>query len=273
MASDWFRLVFSCCLSRHAKELNIPDDRSRLIPATEPSLNDNSSVAVVDHQRLKQRLDTIVRSKKGQMVNVTSELPFNLHNKPLLALDPSSSSRSESASTTRDSQSPNTPIRYQRKVRIRSPNRKSPSHSAEPSPARSRSDSSSGEDEAMSDLEEHAPHPILDVRLVRGCPHGSGIVARRGRALVRFGGGYAEGTVEREGSGDRGKGKERAHDDTRHGQRGSSPDGDEQLGSGTVDNHAGPAGVHPASSQSFISGRRGPQGQNVCIFTSQFEHF
>lgn len=59
MASKLFRLVFACCLSRRTKELvsaavlnvvdfelklfptniqDIQDDRSRLIPATEPSM-------------------------------------------------------------------------------------------------------------------------------------------------------------------------------------------------------------------------------------------
>jgi hypothetical protein len=203
-----------------------------------------------------------------QMVNVTSEIPFNLHNKPLPALDPSSS-RSVSVST--NSQSPSTPIRHHRKVRIRSPLQRTPSHSAEPSPARSRSKSSSKEEDDADGLEEHA-HPILNVRLVRGCPPGYGAMARRGRALVRAGGGHLDGMFEREESGDSGKGKERAQDVTEHGQGGSPLDGDEQVGLGTVGdgvNHAGPGDAHRASSESFIS-EPVPRGQDVCNFQFTF---
>jgi len=38
---------------------------------------------VVDHQKLKERLGTVVRLKEGKMVNVNAPFPFNLHNQSL----------------------------------------------------------------------------------------------------------------------------------------------------------------------------------------------
>jgi len=196
------------------------------------------------------------------MVNVTSEIPFNLHNKPLPALDPSSSSRSVSASTTRESQSPSAPIRHHRTVRIRSPLQRTPSDSADASPPRSRSKSSSNEhDEDADDLQERASHPILNVRLVRGCPQSYGAIARRGRAPVRAGRGHLDGMIEREASGDSGKGKERAHDDIGHAQGRSPPDGEHRVGSGAVDDSVTCVDHGPASSESLIGEPR-PRGQD-----------
>jgi len=38
---------------------------------------------VVDHQKFKERLGTVVRLKEGRMVNVNAPFPFNLHNQSL----------------------------------------------------------------------------------------------------------------------------------------------------------------------------------------------
>jgi hypothetical protein len=125
-----------------------------------------------------------------KMVNVTSALPFNLHNKSLSALDPSSS---RSASTTRESQSPQT---------YRPPTRSglsiTPIHSEEPSRSRNTSRSRSSSpipprrrhgvqfaDSQSEDVELSTPRPILNIRLVRGC--GFGIGGRRGRARLKAG--------------------------------------------------------------------------------------
>ncbi|PPQ90686.1 hypothetical protein CVT25_003724 [Psilocybe cyanescens] len=91
-----------------------PNEHSHLIPATNDPSPSSPSAYVVDHQRMKERMSHIVRSKEGKMVNVTSHLPFNLHNKKLKsssrsAMDVSTSasasssspSRSASASTSR----------------------------------------------------------------------------------------------------------------------------------------------------------------------------
>ncbi|KAF9002255.1 hypothetical protein BDQ17DRAFT_1425919 [Cyathus striatus] len=37
----------------------------------------------VDHQKLQERLGGIVRAKEGKMVNVSSQIPFNLHNQAI----------------------------------------------------------------------------------------------------------------------------------------------------------------------------------------------
>ncbi|CAA7263014.1 unnamed protein product [Cyclocybe aegerita] len=103
-----FERIFGCCLSRKRSQiLNVqPDERTHLIPAlNEPVGSSLPSVYVVDHERMKERLSTIVRSKEGKMVNVAARLPFNLHNRNLSVtlLDPSYSntaSRSPSTSTS-----------------------------------------------------------------------------------------------------------------------------------------------------------------------------
>jgi hypothetical protein len=192
-----------------------------------------------------------------QMVNVTSQIPFNLHNKPLPTHDPSSSSRSASASTTRGSRSQNTPIRRNRKVRIRSPLQISPYHSAEASPARSRSKSPSRELVDADNVEELAPPPILNVRLVRGYQHGYGAVARRGRALVKAVGGHLDGPSGSEEGGDKGKGK----------------DGEAQAESAVFNNGAVPGDIHPVSSEPFLGELPRPLGQDVCLSFPRAELF
>lgn len=108
------------------------------------------------------------------------------------------------------------------------------------------------------------------MRLVRGWPNSYGAMARRGRALVKGGGGRVDETLEREDveSADRGKGKERAQDIPEDAREGLPPDGDEQVESGADDDGAGLPGTHPASPdlESFISERTGSQGQDVCTF-------
>ncbi|GLB34386.1 hypothetical protein LshimejAT787_0112700 [Lyophyllum shimeji] len=42
-----------------------------------------SNRALIDQQRLQQKLGTIVRAKERKMVNVGSQIPFNLHNQVL----------------------------------------------------------------------------------------------------------------------------------------------------------------------------------------------
>ncbi|GLB44962.1 hypothetical protein LshimejAT787_1900400 [Lyophyllum shimeji] len=117
-----FLLRVFCCLGKRPRDRTIPDDRTRLIPAStvdgETLTGDAPGAnarAAFDHVIFKERLGSIVRSKEGKMVNVTSPLPFNLHNKPRALIDimthgqgsyMSSSSRSASASTFHESQSP-----------------------------------------------------------------------------------------------------------------------------------------------------------------------
>ncbi|KAG6826060.1 hypothetical protein H0H92_001285, partial [Tricholoma furcatifolium] len=96
----------------------IPDERSRLIPAAQSEiiagdLDVSNVCTALERAVYKERLGNIVRSKEGIMVNVSSPLPFNLHNQPRAVIDMmvqgsymSSSSRSASTSTFHESQSP-----------------------------------------------------------------------------------------------------------------------------------------------------------------------
>lgn len=70
------------------------DERSQLLIPEEPP---QPPVYTANHERLRERLGTIVRSKEGKMINIGTPLPFNLHNKALHArIDPSGSGSSRS---------------------------------------------------------------------------------------------------------------------------------------------------------------------------------
>ncbi|KAG5734872.1 Serine/threonine-protein kinase Chk1 [Termitomyces sp. T112] len=196
MASYFFSIL--CCLGKRSKDQSLLDERSRLIPTTEgESVADNlvGRSAAFDRAVFKDKLGSIVRSKEGHMVNVSSPLPFNLHNKPRAFIDImtrgshfSSSSRSASTSTFRESQSPNQPHLNSRPpalVHMRSGLRAPPLNSAGQSRSRSASQSSmtsatsSQRDEERGEKE---PSGILGVRLVRGFGPGSRFSSQRGRA-------------------------------------------------------------------------------------------
>lgn len=105
-----FNFLFSCCVRQRRRDPTVPDERTFLIPATTAGDAPTPQPRVVDHQKLKERLGTVVRSKEGKMVNVNAAFPFNLHNQSLG--DPPSrsvsggtldSSRQASRSPARDS--------------------------------------------------------------------------------------------------------------------------------------------------------------------------
>ncbi|KAF5376212.1 hypothetical protein D9615_008506 [Tricholomella constricta] len=139
------------------------------------------------------------------MVNVTSPLPFNLHNKPRALLDimsqgsyMSSSSRSASTSTFHESQSPNSdrhytsrppPLRVLSGLRITPLNSTPHSRSRSPSSAYSVASSSKDVDsDEEQGLEKHVherPAGILGLRLVRRHDSEYGSIGRRGRAKLK----------------------------------------------------------------------------------------
>ncbi|KAF6751022.1 hypothetical protein DFP72DRAFT_1048103 [Ephemerocybe angulata] len=93
MALQFVRTYLCCgCLSdaddARAKDggayhPGLPDETTLLIPPSiEPSIS-YTDVAYLHQQRMQQRLGTIVRAKEGKMVNINSQIPFNLHNQPL----------------------------------------------------------------------------------------------------------------------------------------------------------------------------------------------
>ncbi|KAF8205676.1 hypothetical protein K438DRAFT_1818236 [Mycena galopus ATCC 62051] len=160
--SSFFSLFCGCCgprLGVRDQDSTI-DETSHLIPS---NLESTPPIVVfTDHQRIQERLVTIVRAKERKMVNVNSQIPFNLHNR---AITPNPSlSRSVSLSTghldhitalssTFDAREPLT-------VQLRQP--PSPLHSGgNPSQSNSRSIS-----RTRDYFDGDPPNPILNVRLV-----------------------------------------------------------------------------------------------------------
>ncbi|KIK99399.1 hypothetical protein PAXRUDRAFT_132209 [Paxillus rubicundulus Ve08.2h10] len=175
-----FSFLFSCCGFRQRRHEThaVPDERTRLIPDAQDT---PTQPRVIDQQRLKDRLGTVIRSKEGKMVNVNAQFPFNLHNQELGEQSSSRSSRHVSGGTGASSRR------------------------ASPSPHRSLYKSPSSTS-IHRDVEELAtcqhlaqngnhPAPILNVRLVkpsvaarsrqsaRGRPGRS--AEQNGRALLR----------------------------------------------------------------------------------------
>ncbi|KAJ7461560.1 hypothetical protein FB451DRAFT_1268574 [Mycena latifolia] len=155
-----FLTLFCCCrhLTAHSAE-DAVDERSHLIPS---NIESTPTVVFTDHQRIQERLVTIVRAKERKMVNVNSQIPFNLHNR-VITPNPSLS-RSVSLSTghrdhpaavssTYDAREPLT-------VQLRSP----------PSPLNSGRNESHSKSRSISlsrnQLDEEPSNPILNVRLV-----------------------------------------------------------------------------------------------------------
>ncbi|KAJ7034486.1 hypothetical protein C8F04DRAFT_1395516 [Mycena alexandri] len=69
--------LFCCCVRPRAAATDvestvIPNEHSRLLDPPSPAI-------VVDHQKLSDRLGTIVRAKVGKMVSVSARTPFTLH--------------------------------------------------------------------------------------------------------------------------------------------------------------------------------------------------
>ncbi|KAJ7749509.1 hypothetical protein DFH07DRAFT_553374 [Mycena maculata] len=157
-----FLTLFCCCGHRgvHLEEESGVDETSHLIPS---NLESTPTVVFTNHQRIQERLVTIVRAKERKMVNVNSQIPFNLHNR-VITPNPSLS-RSVSLSTghldhanvappsTADAREPLT-------VQLRSP----------PSPLGSGRNASQSKSRSLSlsrnNPDGEPPNPILNVRLV-----------------------------------------------------------------------------------------------------------
>ncbi|KAG6827432.1 hypothetical protein H0H92_011811 [Tricholoma furcatifolium] len=148
-------------------ELHIKDDeRTHLIPDDLSPLY--SDPALMSHHRLQQKLDTIVRAKERKMVNVVSQIPFNLHNQ---VLPPEHHSLPRDPSGEFDNYDDGEGYFPRRPHARRGPYHRFTT-SASPDPYNNGSRSSSPE--------RQPPTPILNVRLV-------GYVDRRGRTMRRSG--------------------------------------------------------------------------------------
>ncbi|KZT30793.1 hypothetical protein NEOLEDRAFT_1186977 [Neolentinus lepideus HHB14362 ss-1] len=93
--SSFLSAVLGCCLRAKSTSPERPDETTHLIPAARDVdvPPQRPHVVVVDPQKMKERLQTIVRSKEGKMVNVHLSAPFNVHNR-VLPNGQSSTSRS-----------------------------------------------------------------------------------------------------------------------------------------------------------------------------------
>ncbi|KAF9535212.1 hypothetical protein CPB83DRAFT_843672 [Crepidotus variabilis] len=100
MALHLFRHILCCCgSSGNETGSGTFDETAHLIVPEIVEADDNFSDDVLASQRvLRERLTEIVRSKEGKMVNVASQIPFNLHNQVLPKTHSQSSSRSASGS-------------------------------------------------------------------------------------------------------------------------------------------------------------------------------
>ncbi|KAJ7161478.1 hypothetical protein C8R43DRAFT_992990 [Mycena crocata] len=156
-----FLTLFCCCGQHggvHSDEDTI-DETSHLIPSNLESTP--PTVVFTDHQRIQERLVTIVRAKERKMVNVNSQIPFNLHNRVItpnaslsrsVSLSTGHRDRTNLVSSTFDAREPLT-------VQLRSP----------PSPlgsGRNASHSTSRSISLSRDQPDDPPNPILNVRLV-----------------------------------------------------------------------------------------------------------
>ncbi|KAJ7681749.1 hypothetical protein B0H17DRAFT_1075561 [Mycena rosella] len=153
--------LFCCCGHRTApSDENEVDETTHLIPS---NLDSTPTVVFTDHQRIQERLGVIVRAKERKMVNVNSQIPFNLHNR-VITPNPSLS-RSVSLTTGQRDHAAVVPATFDARepltVQLRSP----------PSPLGSGRNTSHSKSRSMSLSRTHPPdeappNPILNVRLV-----------------------------------------------------------------------------------------------------------
>ncbi|PIL36284.1 hypothetical protein GSI_01947 [Ganoderma sinense ZZ0214-1] len=187
------QVVFGCCMKSGPSTTSEPDERTPFIPPSDevpPARN-----YTVDHQKMKERLGSIVRSKEGKMVNVNQPLPFNLHNRRTYGRQ----DRSVSANTTpprptssasQTNPSPDSPSASGYPTQSNIPSY-TPSRDPSPSIQTSHSTSSLHPGDASylppeADPDGGIRRPILNVRLVRG----SGMFipgsrVRQGRSATR----------------------------------------------------------------------------------------
>ncbi|KAI0708928.1 hypothetical protein C8T65DRAFT_649391 [Cerioporus squamosus] len=206
--------VFGCCMRAGSPDSNGPDERTPFIQPADEVTPPRSYT--VDHQKMKERLGHIVRSKEGKMVNVNQPLPFNLHNRPVYgrtdrSLSANTTPPRPTSSTSQTNPSPDSPSPA---AYPHQPHDPPYAASRDPSPSiqTSRSNSSLHPGDASylppeADPDGGVRRPILNVRLVRG-PGGflAGSRIRQGRSatrgrLGRFGEERGEGTEDANGKG------------------------------------------------------------------------
>ncbi|KAI0358712.1 hypothetical protein OH77DRAFT_1209361 [Trametes cingulata] len=221
-----FRQIFGCCIRSRSPSSEEPNESTPFIQPTDevPPIR----TYTVDHDRLKERLGTIVRSKEGKMVNVNQPLPFNLHGRHSHARPDRSLSANTTPPRASSSTAPTDPTPESSTAAANSQNPRLPSYSPsrEPSPSIQTSHSTSslhpGDASYLppeADPDGGNRRPILNVRLVRG-PGGfsAGGRPRIGQTVARGRTGRPEENPGREDGGEdegagssKGKGKELAN--------------------------------------------------------------
>ncbi|KAI0332279.1 hypothetical protein GY45DRAFT_490827 [Cubamyces sp. BRFM 1775] len=212
-----FHYAFGCCMRRkRVSDLEEPNENTPFIAPTD-DVPPPRNYTTIDHEVMKERLGTIVRSKEGyvllylisisptsslsprrKMVNVNQPLPFNLHGRaphgrPDRSLSANTTPpRASSSAAQSDSALPESSHAPRNPHNHRLPSY-SPSRDPSPSIQTSHSTSSLHPGDASylppeADPDGGARGPILNVRLVRasrrrssgGRPH-QGLTISRGR--------------------------------------------------------------------------------------------
>ncbi|RDB20039.1 hypothetical protein Hypma_013102 [Hypsizygus marmoreus] len=171
--------IFCGCCKSHRETHEIPEEQdneaSRLIPdSLGPTMYSNP--ALIDQRKRQERLGTIVRAKERQMVNVASQIPFNLHNQVLLPEGHHTLSRTASGSMdffNHDAEDYHRERYSSQPYRQPYPPQPYPRYTTSTSPGPYEGHSRSGSPDRDS-----KPKTILNVRLV-------GFVDRRGRTMQR----------------------------------------------------------------------------------------
>ncbi|CDO75689.1 hypothetical protein BN946_scf184585.g2 [Trametes cinnabarina] len=176
--ASFFQHVFGCCIRRrlHLHNPEEPDENTPFIPPSDDAPPPRTYT--IDHERMRERLGTIVRSKEGKMVNVNQPLPFNLHGHGRAPVTLPSGSLSTNTTPPRPSSSAAhdtiTADSSTATVMMHTPRLPSYSPSRDPSPSiqTSRSTSSLHPGDASylppdADPDAGVRRPILNVRLVR----------------------------------------------------------------------------------------------------------
>jgi len=174
---------FCCCVKNASAFEDAVDETSRLIPPSiENTSTSSSNLFSLNQERLTQRLVTIVRDKERKMVNVTSQIPFNLHNQQIPAeLPHRSASRSVSLSAYRPSAEDENGDDPPNRPRTRF-------HSYPSSPLYQQSHSQSRSSSGGNGLPNTNPAPpILNVRLVGSRAPRVQLPERVGRSRYRSG--------------------------------------------------------------------------------------
>ncbi|KAL4257481.1 hypothetical protein AB1N83_012061 [Pleurotus pulmonarius] len=182
-----FSSLLCCCTRTRRDSLDSVDERTQLL-ANEQISQDRVDAPpdqdVIDHQRLRDRLEAVVREKEGKLINISNPLPFNFHNRPVIptAYD-ASSSRSTSASVERYHYSSHYPSRETEPGP--SAPMLAPSHSnylLDNTGHAIGGDTDSDEAHGRA-LQAHIRNPILGIRLVEPADavKGKGVEGERGR--------------------------------------------------------------------------------------------